>query len=576
MWRWCWLLLLIELNVQAGSEHLPEADSGRQPVHAVTSTRQMAVTANPYATQAALSILAKGGTALDAAVAAQLVLGLVEPQSSGLGGGAFLLYFDGQKLHSWDGREKAPQVAIPQRFLDENGSPRPFLEAVWNGLSIGVPGVPHLLEETHRRYGRLPWKTLTAPAIHLAQQGFIVSPRLHLLIANDPLLAKDPGARHYFYDEEGNPRPAGYRLRNPAYAKTLHALSRQGMGTFYGGHIAEDIVKAAAERGSDLALQDLKDYRSLERPPLCRDFRQWKVCSIGPPSSGGIGVLQMLGILNPLPLTDWQPVGLPYVHWFAEAGRLVYADRSHYIGDSDFTPVPVEGLLDTHYLDERRALLSPDHSVGIALPGHPTDTSDIPVKPSYEEHGTSQLVMVDKEGHWLSMTSSIEDTFGDRLMVDGFLLNNQLTDFDAIPAESANSAAGSKRPRSSMAPVIVFDHHASAQPILAAGSPGGSQIINYVAQTLLAALIWRLPPGEVVSQPHFGNRNGPTELEKGTMLAQLQPALEQLRHPVRLLDLNSGIALVMRQSALLTGVADPRREGCAAGKTTERCLPHSP
>ena len=513
----------------------------------------MVAAAHPLAVDAGYSVLSRGGSALDAAIAVQMVLGLVEPESSGIGGGAFLLYWSEKEkaLRSYDGRETAPAAARPDRFLDSEGKPVAFMEAVVGGRSVGVPGVLRMLELAHRRHGKLAWSELFQPAIAAAETGFPLSPRLHAQLEREPFLRADPSARRIFY-EGAKAKPAGALVVNLEYAGTLWHIGTRGADAFYRGGIAKDIVRAVRShaRPGDLTEEDLAGYRALEREPLCGPYRQWRVCSMGPPSSGGVAVLQILGLLERTTFARAPPHSAAAVHLFSEAGRLAYADRAKYLGDPDFVSVPTGRLLDSRYLD-RRAKLIGERSMRMALPG---DT---------EAPGTSHISIVDAEGNVASMTTTIEATFGSRIMVRGFLLNNQLTDFDFVPG-SANEIAPGKRPRSSMAPTIVFAPDGTVR--LAVGSPGGPNIINYVAKSLVAMLDWGLDAQAALAVPNFGSRNGPTLIESGSSYEALKAGLEARGHSVEGNPLTSGVHAVERVPGGWRGGADPRREGRTRGE----------
>jgi gamma-glutamyltranspeptidase/glutathione hydrolase len=510
--------------------------------HDAAVTRFVVAAAHPRAVNAGHEVLERGGSALDAAIAVQLVLGLVEPESSGIGGGAFLLYWSAKErtLRSYDGRETAPAAARPDRFRGMH-----FMDAVVGGHSVGVPGVLRMLELAHRRHGKLPWSELFKPAIAAAEDGFALSARLHRQLEGEPHLRTE-----VFY-QGGRPKPVGSRIVNPEYAATLRSIASRGAGAFYIGDIARDIVRAVRSHAKpgELAESDLAAYRALEREPLCGPYRQWRVCSMAPPSSGGVAVLQILGLLERTQFARAPPHSATAVHLFAEAGRLAYADRARYLGDPDFVAVPTRKLLEPAYLD-RRARLIGERSMGTAPPG---DTEAI---------GTSHLSIVDAQGNVASMTTTIEATFGSRIMVRGFLLNNQLTDFDFSPG-GPNALAPRKRPRSSMAPTIVFD--AQGQVRLATGSPGGPNIINYVAKSLVAMLDWKLDAQAAAAAPNFGSRNGPTVVEKGSFYESLKSALEARGHEVDANPLVSGVHTVERVRGAWRGGADPRREGSVRG-----------
>ena len=532
----------------------------------------MVAAAHPLAAQAGYEILKSGGNAADAAIATQLVLALVEPQSSGLGGGGFaLVYAAGERtLSAWDGRETAPAAATPERFLTREGRPMAYPEAVGSGKSVGVPGLIRLLEVVHRRHGRTPWPRLFEPAIRLAEDGFAISPRLAKLIAHDPLLAASRSAKPYFFRTDGTPRQAGERLRNPGFAVVLRRIAAEGGRAFYTGEIAQEIVAAVRDQAiaGDMTVEDLAGYRALERAPVCGEYRTRRVCGMPPPSSGGVTVAMLLGLMERFPVTKMAPASLEAVHLFAEAGRLAYADRDRYIADPDFIPQPIAQLLDRGYLRRRSQLISPGRSLGTAPPGALASTPPRAADTTPELPATTHLSVVDADGSAVALTSSVESAFGSRIMVRGFLLNNQLTDFAWIPrdaaGEAANSVRGGKRPRSSMSPTVVFDAQDRLRLVL--GSPGGHQIINYVAQALVGVIDWGLDVQQAVSQPHFGSRNRGTELEKGTAVEALVPQLRARGHDVRAMDMPSGLHGIAITPAGLVGGADPRREGVALGE----------
>lgn len=540
----------------------PEGDTGRYTLSTADSRQAMVVTANSHATDAAVTMLQRGGSAMDAAIAAQAVLGLVEPQSSGFGGGAFLVYHDGRQTLSIDGRETAPADAKENRFLDGSGQPMNFHAAIRSGLGVGVPGVLAALAEGHVRYGRLPWRKLFVPAIELAQNGFTVSDRLHALMARDPLLASSPSTYSYFFGDNGQPHASGHVLKNPAYANTLRRIARKGAQDFYQGRLMKKQLGALNEAGSDLTRQDWQDYRARTTPALCAPYRQFRVCS-APPPAGGLTVLQTLRLLDGLPVTP----AADSLHHLLEAERLSFADRQRYSADPTFVPVPVQPLLTEEYLAERRSLIT-EESMQKAEPGIPPGlTPEWGTDGQLLENGTTHLVIADAQGHWLSMTSSIEDAFGSRLMVNGMLFNNQLTDFSFLPRDNdrplANRVQGGKRPRSAMSPVIVLD--ANNQPVLALGSPGGSRIIGYVLRALTASLDDGLSPADVVQLPHALSRNGPTEIESTLPLADMTTLINR-RHEITETDMNSGLSIIRRTpEGVLQGAADPRREGLAKG-----------
>ncbi|MBY6224802.1 gamma-glutamyltransferase [Ferrimonas balearica] len=564
-------LCCLSLVLPAWGAAEPEAPTGFLSRPEVTAAHYMAATANPHATEAARAVLAEGGSAVDAAIAAQMVLTLTEPQSSGIGGGLFMVFWDNEagKLVTLDGRETAPASAHPNLFLDKDGQPAGFMDAVVGGRSVGVPGAVAALYEAHQRYGKLPWARLLQPAITLAEQGFEVSPRLAALLARqlNPGLLRPGPARDYFYPG-GKPLTAGTRLLNPELATTLRRVASQGPDGFYRGPVAEAMVAAInrdASHPGGLSLADLADYRPQWRAPVCAPYRQFEVCGMGPPSSGAVTVGQILGLLAADNVASMAPNGIEFIHRFAQASRLAYADRNHYLADSDFVAVPVEGLLDPAYLAQRRTLMPPQRNGGSAsagtfapMPG-PDATEALP--------STSHMVMADREGNLLSLTSSIEMGFGSSVMSGGFLLNNQLTDFSRHPGPAgqpaANRVEAGKRPRSSMAPTIVMGPQ--GQPVLAIGSPGGSRIISYVAQTTMAILDWQMPLAEAMALPRISHRNDYLALEAGQAWDQVVPALEARGYRVKQVPLNSGVQVIQKTPTGWVGAADPRREGIASG-----------
>lgn len=553
----------------------PEQDTGKRATAAVTASRQMVVAANPTATQAGLDVLRAGGSAADAAIAVQAMLGLVEPQSSGLGGGAFFVWYDAAtgKLTTFDARETAPAEATPDLFRGPDGKPLAFFDAVVGGRSVGVPGVPRLLEEVHRRYGTRPWPSLLDPAIKLAQTGFEVSPRLAASIAEDKgRLGVEPSMRAYFFDAAGAPLAAGHRLANPAYAATLRALADGGADAFYDGRIAARIVEAVRTHPTNpglLSTADMAAYRVKERPAVCAPYRAYQVCGMGLPSSGAITIGQILGLLEPFDIATLGPDDPESWRLIGDATRLAFADRERYLADSDFVSIP-RGLLDPAYLKGRSALLRRPTGLaeGEAKAGDPPwDKAEIRIDGlSAEIPSTSHFVVADAAGNIASVTTSVENAFGARLMVDGFLLNNQLTDFAFSPVDGgqnvANRVEPGKRPRSSMSPTIVLK---DGKPAFALGSPGGSSIISYVATTLVGLIDWKMDMQAAISMPHLVNRFGPYDLEKGTKAEDLADDLTALGFTVAVKDLNSGLHGVAWTPTGLVGGADPRREGIALG-----------
>ena len=559
----------------------PERASGWTDKPGWSASSHMVAAANPLAVTAGTEMLDAGGGAIDAAIAVQLVLTIVEPQSSGIGGGAFLLYWDGQTTTALDGRETAPAAATEALFL-RDGVPMSTADAIVGGRSVGAPGVLRMLAEAHRRQGRLPWARLFEPAIELAEDGFAISPRLARLIAADRALALDPEARAHFYLPDGQPKPEGTRLRNPALARVLRRLAAEGAEAFYTGEIPDAIARKVQTHPTNpgvLTAADIASYAPVERTPLCVDYRDVRICGFPPPSSGTIAVAQILGVLESQPMAAMAPTRLPdrrwqlvptAVHVYAEAARLAFADRDAYVADPAFADVPVEGLIDRAYLRQRSALIGA-RSMGRATAGVP------PGRREARRHGveierdsTSHVSIVDAFGHALSMTTTVEDAFGSRQMVHGFLLNNQLTDFSLSPRDGAgepiaNRVQPGKRPRSSMTPLLVFDRE-SGRLRMTLGSPGGSAIINYVGKVLIGTIDWGLDVQSAIALPNVGSRNGPTELERGRVDPALVSALEAMGHEVRLIDQTSGLQAIARTPTGWFGGADPRREGIAAGR----------
>lgn len=563
--------------LQAREQPEPEATTGLQQIANAQSYSQVVVAAHPLAADAGYRVLQQGGSAIDAAIAVQAMLTLVEPQSSGIGGGAFLLYWDQhqQQLHAYDGREMAPASANAELFLNPDGSPQRWIDAVVGGRSVGAPGVLRMLELAHKAHGKRPWDTLFSSSIERAEQGFEVGPRLHGLIAQavNPGLGHYPQAKAYFFTPDGEPLPVGSQRTNPALAASLRQIASGGADAFYTGALAEQLVTAVqnteAEKRGLLSLTDLQQYRAVERTPLCRPYLAYRICGFPPPTSGGVTLLQILGLLETRTLQPVSDASLDaaFAQLFTQASRLAYADRARYLADSDFVEVPVNGLLEPSYLQRRRELIDAEQDRGDASAGNLSDLARADDR-SPELPSTSHFVIVDAEGNAVSITSSIEHAFGSTLMAGGFLLNNQLTDFSFVPEVDgvpvANRVQPGKRPRSSMAPVMVFD--ADNRLVAALGSPGGSHIINYVAQSLLVMLNSELSLQQVFALPHVSNRNGVTMIENGSAGDPLAQALEARGHSIKRGDLNSGLHGVRRLSdGRWEAGIDPRREGAAAG-----------
>lgn len=553
------------------STFAPESATGWSDKPLVSAKKAMVVTANPYASQAAQHILQQGGSAVDAMIAAQAVLTLVEPQSSGLGGGGFMVYWQQQhaRLTTLDGRETAPMAAPDDLFLGKNQQPLAFFDAVVGGRSVGTPGTVMLMWQAHQRFGKLEWQTLFASAIRLANDGFIVSPRLARLIARDQEhLAKDADSQRYFFNEQGKPLAAGSIHTNPKLAKVLTQISVNGPSAFYEGPIANAMVDKVAQAKTPgyLSLTDLSRYQVKERPALCAPYRQYQICGMGPPSSGTLALGQILGILSHSNLATLGPNAPQSWRLIADASRLAFADRNHYVADSDFVSVPVAGLLAPKYLAKRAQLLNQSHqALATVSPGVPAPTlGRLASDTSIEFPSTTHISIVDGEGNALSMTSTIENGFGSRLMVHGFLLNNELTDFAFRPLVNgvpvANRLEPGKRPRSSMTPTIVMQDD---KPLLIVGSPGGSSIIGYVLHSLINILDWGMTAQQAVHQPHVLHRGSVLEMEPQGRNLALQPAMEALGFSTRFTELNSGLHVIMLNPEQITAAADPRREGTA-------------
>ncbi len=530
----------------------------------------MAVTANAYATDAASEILQLGGNALDAAIAAQWVLNLVEPQSSGIGGGGFLLHWDARhsKVSAWDGRETAPRSASADFARRPDGSLGGFYEVVATGKSVGVPGLVAMFESAHRRHGKLRWERLTRPAIRLAINGFVISPRLHQLLSKDKYLRKNASAHTLYYQADGKPKPVGDVLRNPEFAASLRNIAAAGAAALHGGDLAARIVTEVRQRGGMLTTKDMRDYRPKQRPAVCGPYRQWRICGMPPPSSGGIAVLELLGLMEHSRLPSGDPAKPDSAHLFAEAGRLAYADRARYLADPEFVAVPQRELLDPRYLEQRARLINSESSMGIAQPGDLPTRHTLADDNAPELPATTHISIVDRDGNAVALTSSIESAFGSRIQVGGFLLNNQLTDFSFVAERDgkpvANRLEPGKRPLSSMSPTLVFD--ASGRLYAVLGSPGGSRIINYVARTLVALLDGHYDPASAVAQLHVGNRNGATEIEHGAAADALAQELARRGHKIKRDDMTSGLHLIVRSGNQWMSAVDPRREGAARGE----------
>lgn len=565
----------------------PELPSGYNPKPGWETSEFAVAAANPLATDAGYQVIRAGGSAVDAAIAIQMVLTLVEPQSSGIGGGAFLLTWNGSELKAYNGRETAPAAADETYFLDENGDPLPYSEAVRSGLSPGIPGTVAMLHHAHQEHGVLPWEELFKPAITLARDAFHISPRLNGLLQADEALRLDSIARDLYYDENGNALPVGTLLKNPALAQLLQRIADEGPEAFYTGAAAESIVNRIRSHPTPgiMTVSDIERYpeRVFEVRPMCNNWRIYRICGFPPPASGHLAIMQMFGIMenlqlagssfeNGLPTTQW-------LHFYLESAKLAYADRALYVADPLFVDAPAgdwQSLLQDDYL-ERRARLIGDESMGRAVPGNPGEEfSMMGVMELQPEQGTSHISIVDKDGNAVSMTTTIESAFGSRIMSDGgtglpggFLLNNELTDFSLAPFDEAgnpiaNRVEAGKQPRSSMSPTLVFDRE-TGELMASLGSPGGGAIIHYTAKTLLGMFEWNLNPQEAIDLPNFVNYNGPTVLEEGRFPSELIEALRAMGHQVNESALTSGLQAIRVTKNGFFGGADPRREGVVMG-----------
>lgn len=582
-------VLLVACSIQPTSLNYaipaqPEGSSGYTEKPGWQTSTFAVAAANPLAADAGYQILKAGGSALDAAIAVQMVLTLVEPQSSGIGGGAFLMHFDGKTVEAYDGREIAPVAADEDLFLKSDGKPMLFMEGAVGGRSVGVPGVVRMLEQAHHQHGQLPWATLFEPAIRLAEQGFKISARLNTMLAADRYLKQDPEAAAYFYDSNGQSWPVGHVLKNPELAQVLRNIAAHGSKALLEGPVAQSIVdkvRSHATNPGQITLADLSGYQPRKREPLCHDHavppKVYRLCGFPPPSSGAIAIGQIFGILRNTP-GDMLPLGsdgLPtadWLHFYTEAARLAFADRAKYVGDPDFVAPPAGSwmsLLSPDYLAGRARLIG-DRSMKVVQPGQPEgmQTSFSPM-PNQPEYGTSHISVIDAQGHAVAMTTTIENAFGSRQMVRGFLLNNELTDFSFIPRDAqgnlvANRVQPGKRPRSSMSPTLVFDK-ATGQLVMIGGSPGGTFIIHYIAKILWGTLHWGLNMQKAIDLPNFGSANSFILLEEKGFPAATVKALEAKGHNVQEMDMTSGLQAIQRVPGGYFGGADPRREGVVMG-----------
>lgn len=556
------LLLAIALMGTATADDLPRK-------HAIVASQ-------PAASVAGLEMLRKGGTAIDAAIAAQLVMTLVEPQSSGIGGGSLLVYWDAKKrrVETYDGRETAPASVTPNLFIGKDGKPMNFIEAVVGGKSVGVPGMIAVLALAHKEHGRLPWATLFEPAIKLAENGFTVSRRMsRAATLYAQAIAMVPATAAYLLPN-GKPLAEGTIVKNQAYADTLKLLAAKGPDAFYKGPIAQaivDAVKNAPRNAVDLTLNDLANYKAKKRPPVCGFYRAYKICGMGPPSSGGIATLQILKLMERVDVGKLAANSAPAIHLFAEAQRLAFADRAAYLADADFVPVPVKGLLDARYLAARSRLISMTKAMDRAsiAPGNPKGAALTLRRlrlPDRTPPSTAHVSVVDSEGNALAMTGTVEGPFGSQLMAGGFILNNELTDFTFQPAADnrrfANAPEAGKRPLSSMSPTLVFDPKGRLFAVI--GSAGSWRIIPFTTKSLIGLIDWKMTMKEAIELPNITARTGATELEGNRGLEAAAEALKAMGHEVALPDQDSGNNGIRITKDGLDAAADPRREGYVA------------
>lgn len=542
-----------------------------KPVSAVTG---MVATANRYASEAASEIICKGGNAVDAAIAAQFVLNLVEPQSSGIGGGGFLLFYEAQsgKVYAYDGRETAPTAIQERDFFDKNGNLKPFTDIYTGGMSVGVPGLIRMLYLVHSQHGKLPWKDLFLPVITLARNGFPISPRLYALLSSNIRLKNDPAAFKLYFDPSTQEvKKVGTLFKNSDLADTFALIAEKGPDVFYKGEIGQAIVQAVDNSWINpgvMRLEDLANYRAKEREPIAIDYRGYKIVGFPPPSSGGVTVLETMGLLENFDLTKHPFNSAETIHLIADASSLAFADRNVYLADPDQISVPTDQLLDKNYLRKRGKLIDPNRTFGQAKPGQVNESSQSPRTLFLEAPSTTHVSIIDAAGNSVSMTSSLEQAYGSGILVRGFFLNNQMTDFSFSTkeegAEQVNRLKPGKRPRSSMSPQFVFDQ-TTGKLLYVIGSPGGARIISYVIKALVGMLDYKMNPQEAIAFPNFSSRNGPLELEKGTDLERLKPKLEAMGHEVVIEDLNSGLQGIQVTPDGYIGGGDPRRESLVVG-----------
>lgn len=567
----------------------PEISSGYQPKPGWAASEFAVASANPLSTDAGYQIIQAGGNAVDAAVAVQMVLALVEPQSSGIGGGAFFLMWDGEEIHAYNGRETAPSGATEELFLDESGEPLPYTDAVRSGKSVGVPGTVALMKVIHEKFGNLSWADLLEPAITLAEEGFQITPRLHRILEEDHSLREDELAGEFYYDDSGDAYPVGYLLKNQALGEILRNVSQEGISAFYEGAVAEDISQQVQNhvRPGSMTPVDLAGYpdMDLETEEMCNDWKSYEICGFPPPASGHLAIMQILGVMENLEepeiaLQDSIPSS-QWLHQYLEAAKLAFADRNQYVADERFVEPPGDSwqsMLDSTYLADRAQLIQTHSSMERAEPGTPGEMQSMfGIQKTQPEFGTSHISIVDREGNAVSMTTTIESGFGSRIMSDGgtglpggFMLNNELTDFSLNPVDEdgnliANRVEPGKRPRSSMAPTLVFDRE-TGEFLSALGSPGGTSIIHYTAKAIVGMYDWDLNAQEAIDLPNFGNYNGPSVLEEGRFPDQFINELESMGHEIIVRPMTSGIQAIQKTETGYFGGADPRREGIVMGE----------
>lgn len=550
-----------------------KADAGGSATITVLPVgKAMVSTADPRGTDAGVAILRQGGTAMDATLAVMLALTVVEPESSGIGGGGFILYHPaGSKdTFSYDGREEAPSAARPDRFLTKDGQEMDYEEARASGLSVGVPGNIRLMELGHTRHGKLPWKALFQPAIALARDGYVVTERMHrMLIEQTPMLKHSAEAMEIYFQPDGSPKPVGSILRNPKLAALLSLVAEKGADAFYTGPAADKLRAAVAKaprHASVITAEDMASYRAVARPPVCGTYRVYTVCGMGPPSSGGIAVLSILKQLEPFDMAGLGPDSVTSWHLIGESMRLAYADRARYLGDPDHVKVPVDGLIDPAYLLERSKLIDPAKAMPKAPAGQPKGAPRVSDVPDTEIPGTTHFSVSDADGNVASMTSTIEDIYGSGILVDGYVLNNELTDFNFLPeldgVPAANRVEPGKRPRSSMSPTIVYD--AKGQAVLAIGAAGGPTIIAQVAKAIVGVLDWKLDVRSAIALPTFMGSGDDIRIEQGTPVGAMAGKLQAMGHKVTVDDFGGKLNGIDKMTGQWRGGADPRSNGTAA------------